>query len=171
MVWSGDLQWYEVHVELVDKGGNITRRTYRLRAVDDAGDVSALVTQMTNLMNDLQGVSNAAIKRVSLAGVYVTSGGFSLPNVGEVEELALITGAIDGHPLKSGTLTIPAPKDGVFVGSPGQANYNIVDFTDSALGSFVGEFQGGSSAFLISDGEAIDPPYKGKRVHRHSVRG
>lgn len=162
---------YELTVQLVDAGGDVTTRSYRFRDSDTAGDISALITQQNALLTALQAVTLATIKRYSLARVGVNDA-FGLPTSGQVEEAALITAQIDGDVLDSATISIPAPVDGIFQAAPGYLGYNDVDMTDTALGTFLGNFVGSSSAFLVSDGEAINLAVSsGKRVHRRSTRG
>jgi len=166
------IEFYEATFLLVDKGNNSTTRTYRLRAVDDDGDISALITALQDMATDLAAVSDAAIKKASLTAVYVDGTGFAIPTVGEVENNARITAQIYGDPLDSATIEIPAPKDTIFVGAAGTTNYNVVDFADPALTGFLGNFVGASSAWLVSDGESISlNGAKGKRVHHRSSKG
>ena len=166
------LQKYELVVELFDAGGNFTRRTYEFRASDTAGDISALITSANTLITKLLAASNGVIKSARLCRVAINDA-FNLPSVGEVEAHALITAPITGVPNKSASVDIPAPKDTIFVGAPGSgAAYNQVDFGDAAVTDFLDLFTGGSSQFLISDGESIvQENLKGKRTHSHSLKG
>jgi len=163
---------WELVVQLVDEGGNSTTRRFQFRASDDAGDMSDLLTSGGALLTDLAAVSDAVIKKVSYNKVMV-EGVFALPEEGEVEEHALITAPINGEPLKSATIDIPAPKDTIFIGAPGDGeSFNQVDFNDGALGNYLGLFTGGASQFLVSDGEAIvQNNMRGKRTHSRSTGG
>jgi len=163
---------WELTVQLVDEGGNSTTRRFQFRATDDAGDMSALLTVGGEMLADLAAVTDAVIKKASYNKVMVENA-FALPDEGEIEEHALITAPIDGEPLKSASIDIPAPKDTIFVGAPGDgASFNQVDFADTALLDYLSDFTGGSSAFLVSDGEAIiQNNLRGKRTHSRSTGG
>jgi len=162
---------FEMVLEVVDAGGDISRRTYQFRALDDAGDISALISTMQAFVDDFAAVSDSVIKKVNLTGVYIPAT-FALPEVGQVEEHALLTAQIYGDFTQSATIDIPAPKDGIFVGVPGTSNYNVVDTADGDLSTFVGYFVGAASLLLISDGESIvTNNLKGKRTHSGSTKG
>jgi len=168
-------QFYELSVQLADAGNNTTRRRYRMRGTDTAGDISALLTLASTLISDLETITYAKVVRYTL-GVVFADAAFTLPTEGNVEEHALITARVYGQPLKSATIDIPAPIDGIFVGSPGDGElYNVVDtLNDSDLASFLLDFAGATSDFMVSDGEAISTStsdWKGKRTHSHSVKG
>jgi hypothetical protein len=168
-------QHYQVNLQLLDAGGNKTSRTYRMRGTDTAGDISALLTLVSTLVSDLEAITYAKVYKYTLGVVFVDTA-WTLPTEGNVEEHALITAKIYGNPLKSATIDIPAPVDGIFIGSPGDGKlYNEVDtLNDSDLASFLLDFAGASSDFMVSDGEAIstsNTDWVGKRTHSHSVKG
>jgi len=162
--------YWVLEVQLVDRGGNDTTRTYRFRDTDDAGDMDLLATAANALIVALQLVTDAVIKKYQLAKVFINDA-FALPSVGEVEAHALITAPILDLPQKSASIDIPAPKDSIFVGSSGAA-YNQVDFADAAVIGYLNEFTGATSPFLVSDGEAIEQVnLRGKRTHSRSTKG
>jgi len=161
----------EMVIEAVDAGGDQTRRTFRFRDNDTAGDVSAQITVMNAFADSWAAISNAVIKRVNLTLVTIPAT-FALPEVGQVEEHALLTAQIYGDFTQSATIDIPAPKDGIFVGAPGESNYNVVDTNDGDLTEYLGYFVGAASDLLISDGESIVlNNVKGKRTHSGSTKG
>lgn len=164
---------YEFYIQAVDAGGDKTTRRWTLRGSDTAGDISDLLTECTDLMTDFAAVSNAVIVKSGLTAVFVNSG-YSLPSVGQVEEHALISCPIYQDPLKTAIIDIPAPKDGIFVGAPGDGDsYNQVDVTDTDLLNYLVNFNGAASQFLVSDGESIvdNVNVKGRRTHSHSSNG
>lgn len=166
------LAWYESIFSFWDKGGNDTTRTHRLRESDDAGDISALITAQNDLLADYVAVSDAVVKSVRLARVTLNDA-FALPSVGEIENNAHVVALTTGHPNKSATFDIPAPKDTLFVGAAGSGkNYNIVDTADSALVGFLDNFTGSTPNYLVSDGETITQSGDyGKRIHKKSNKG
>lgn len=161
----------EMTVQMADAGGDITSRTYRFRDLDTAGDISAQLADGQAIVDSLAVISNAVVKKVTFSIVTIPAT-FALPEIGQVEEHALLTAQIFGDFTQSATIDIPAPKDGVFVGDPGTANYNIVDVADTDLLEFVGYFVGASSILTLSDGESVSVAnLKGKRTHSGSTKG
>jgi hypothetical protein len=161
----------EMVIEAVDAGGDQTRRTFRFRDLDDAGDVSGQIAVMNAFADSWAAVSNAVVRRVNLTIVTIPAT-FALPEVGQIEEHALLTAQIFGDFTKSASIDIPAPKDGIFVGVPGTGNYNIVDTADTDLSEYVGYFVGAASSLLISDGESISVAnLEGRRTHSGSRKG
>ncbi len=138
-----------------------------LHAGDVLGDVDAIIT-------DLEAVTGARVESYSFGEkVGEDTPGFGAAD-SEVENIALITSAIDGAPQKKHSLRIPAPVIGVFLGTTGE-NKNIVDTADADLQAWLANF-GTTGHVLVSDGESIADPtvagnFKGKRIHRASRKG
>lgn len=168
-----NVEHYISTIQFVDKGGNFSTRSYRHRQLDTSGDISALITAQSGLVAALQAVSDCSVKQVTLSRVQTNDANPLLPtaDTAEVEMQALITARITGHPNKSASLSIPGPKNGIFVASSGK-NYNIVDMADADVITFMSLFAGTTPDFLVSDGETIvNSGAAGKRVHSRSVRG
>jgi len=164
--------YYESIVQLKDKGGNGTTRTYRLAALDDAGDISALVTAQNNLIVTLQAITACVILSVRLARVTINDA-FALPSVAaaEVEAHALVSAKITSKPNKSAVIDIPGPVDGIFLGTSGKA-WNTVDITDTDLVAFLNNFSGLTPPYTVSDGDTIVlTGAEGKRTHSSSTKG
>lgn len=156
--------WYTVF-ELVDTGGKVVTRRYEQSApADDAAARASALAMAT----DLAAVTNAKIKSYHTYQVFEEDA-LTLPTAAEVEMQALITVGIDGKPLKSASITIPAPVDGIFVASSG-SNYDVVDGTDTDLAAFLANFDS-EALFYVSDGEQMDGFKKGVRRHVKSSRG
>lgn len=160
-------QWYYLEVELVDSGANSTKRTYRLTSAN----IGAAVTDAGTIMTALAAVTDAKVKSYRIGQIFADDA-LSLPLPGvQIENEAMLTVGIAGHPTKSATLTIPAPKGGVFTSLQGPGS-NVVATTATIVTDYVALFNSTGPATL-SDGESADPLYgfKGKRVHRKSIRG
>ena len=160
-----NLDGYTGYVTLIDNGSNTTTKSFKLTsstAADAATDIGAIVAAMVN-------VTDAVVVSYGATAVYVNDS-VALPASGvQIEDQALITVSIVGHPTKSGTITVPAPKPGIFVATSGE-NANVVDLEDAAVEAYIGLFQADGEAY-ISDGEIADLAKKGRRVHRGSRRG
>lgn len=164
--------WYETIVNLKDRGGNSSTRTYRLRESDTAGDISDLITAQNTLVAALIAITAAVVVSVRLARVTINDS-FALPTSAEaeIEQHALITAPLTAKPNESATVDIPAPVIGIFQGTSGKAA-NQVDMTDTALIAFLNEFTGLTPDYLVSDGETIvQTGAFGKRTHSKSSRG
>jgi hypothetical protein len=166
-------QAWTVEITLIDKGSNETTRSYPLVATDDAGDVSALVTEVTGtIIPALLAVTLLVIKKWTLRLLYLETS-LSLPtdSGAEVEAHALITVPIYGIPNKSAVVDIPGPEILCFVGTSGP-NYNIVDTSGDEVRAYVGLFKQVGNVAYISDGEQLDNvDGRGRRTHSRSQRG
>lgn len=155
---------YELNVTLVDRGLNQVTKTYEMTATT-AADAA---TDAATILAALNAVTDASIKGYRLSTVFAEDA-FATPNLGEVENQAMLIMRLDGDPFKKASHFIPAPVDGIFVAGQGP-NYNIVDNTDALVTTYVALFQGGGEAY-ISDGETVDVLEKGHRIHRQSNKG
>lgn len=156
---------FKLTVEFVDNGGNITTRSYDMREtvyadalVDAAAAVAAVDT-----------ISLANIRSYTVAEQFVEDA-FSVPASGiQNEDTAVVSVTLASNPLKTATLSIPAPSSGIFTGTSG-FNADVVDVADAALVAFVDLFKAAGTLY-ISDGEAAaatSPIAAGRRVHRRS---
>ena len=166
-------QKWEVQITLVDKGANETTRSYPLVATDDAGDVTALVTEVTaQIIPALLDVTLAVIKKWTLRLLYLETS-LTLPSDSgaEIEAHALVTIPIYGIPNKSAVVDIPAPKETVFLSTSGPG-YNIVDTSTDEVRAYRGLFSQAGNIAYISDGEQLaNVDGKGKRTHSKSQHG
>jgi len=153
-------------VDLIDNGGNVTSRRYELTAgtfTDADSDLTGTIVPA------LQAVTDAKVKSFFVE-VTTVEDALTLPASGiEIENLALLDLQIVGHPEKSATLTIPAPKPAIFVATSGDGA-NVVNPANAAVLAYVALF-GASGQALVSDGEVSAGIVSGKRIHRKSSRG
>lgn len=155
---------FTLQVELVDRGGDITTKTYDLTATTHADALTASAA----IVGALDAVTNAKIRSYSVSEKYKDNA-FTLPLLGQIEEQALIVLRLTSDPTKSATHTIPAPVDGIFMDTSGEG-FNTVDGTDSLLQAYLDIFDATGESY-ISDGERSAGFVSGKRIHRKSRRG
>lgn len=152
-------------VTLVDNGNNETTKRYQL----NSADADAAATDSATVLAALAGVTDAVVRSYFFYENFV-EGSFAFPAAGvQIENQALLDFNIVGHPEKTATLTIPAPKPAIFVDTSG-AGANVVDTSDAALITYRDLFRTGGVAY-ISDGEVANSLVRGRRIHRHSLRG
>lgn len=164
-----------MNVALMDAAGNRASVNYdlayadlaALNTADAAGDIAQMIA-------DLEAVTEARVDTYRFGEKMIEAvDGFGDAG-SEVENIALITAKIDGSPNKKHSLRLPAPVDGVFLGTTGE-DRNIIDTTDTDLQAYLVNF-GPSGEIEVSDGESIADPtatgaFKGKRIHRASRKG
>jgi len=163
---------FEAVVTLVDKGGNVTTRTYEFIDNPTDGDISDLITQLNGLLVQIQLMSQLVIKKYTVARVGVNDA-FALPtgDGAEAEAHAIITAPIHANPFKSATFDIPGPENALFAASTGKG-YNVVNPANVA--TYLSFFTSGdaNNHFTVSDGETIDQTdVAGKRTHSRSTKG
>jgi hypothetical protein len=157
----------ELQLDLADSSGLTVKRTYEYVAgttVDDATTGLAAVLATVNALTD------DVIVAYRLTEVFVEDT-IVLPAAGvQSENQLIITAKIDGDPLESGTLTMPAPVIGAFVSATGPGS-NIGDTSDALITNFTGLFADGGQ-FTFSDGELLNPVgMKAKRRHVKNNNG
>jgi hypothetical protein len=158
-------RWFTEY-ELVDKGGQVTRRRFEH---NNPADYAAALAAETALRTDLEGVTSCVIKSVRTYQVYYEDS-LSLPANAQNENQAVFVFQL-ADPLKTGILTVPGPEEGIFVALSG-SNSNILDLADAAVVAYADNFlSGGSNLFLISDGEEPDALLKGHRRHTKKALG
>lgn len=152
---------WKLTVSFIDKGGDITTKTYQIRGADyDEASTNAIA-----LITDLTAASLSAITGYNLGGEFAQDA-LALPTLDGARNSmqAVITVDIADNPLKHGTITIPAPVSAVFVATSGP-NSDVVDGTASVVTNLVDNFKAAGTAY-ISDGEDVDttsPNIKGVR--------
>lgn len=150
---------------LVDNGRNSTTKTYMLKAAN----ITDALADMADIVAAFSGVSGAAVVGYTVQAQFIENA-LNLPASGvQLEDTALITCSIVGEPLKSATISIPAPKPAIFVGLSDEDS-NIVNTASAAVDAYFSVFQLNGQAY-ISDGESALNMRKGRRVHRGSRRG
>lgn len=156
-----------LNIEMRDSGNNVTSKTFQMTAAtaaDAETDAAAIIVKWKSI-TDAEVLSYTVSNRFVEDAPIIPSGGVHIENIAEVIL------QLEGYATKKATLTIPAPKAGIFAGVTGD-NSNVVDTADGDLVAFVASFGSlGDNTLLISDGEHADGIVRGRRVHRKSRRG
>lgn len=156
---------YWLTVDLVDGGGDKTRKTYQLTAADAA----SAATDVAAVIAALQAVTGAVIKTYQYGLRYGEDSLVYPAATVQVENKAAITVQLDAVGAKRAVHTIPAPVIGIFKTATGQGA-NEVDIADGDLITYMTLFATGNECY-ISDGETMDLLVSGKRIHAHSNNG
>lgn len=152
-------------MSIVDNGRNNSTKTYDLTAAT----IADALTDMAAIVAAFVAVSDAAVVSYTVQSLF-EEGSLTLPASGvQLEDIALLTASIVGQPLKSATISIPAPKPAIFLGTSDEAA-DIVDVNDVALDAYFSLFQLNGEAY-VSDGESALALRTGRRIHRGSRRG
>lgn len=166
-------QHYQLIVDLVDRGGKTTTRTYDLVATDTALDITAVTTAVGTILTRLNAVTALVVKAYRIALLYLETS-LTLPTSAEaeLEQHALITAQILGIPNKSAVIDIPGPEQLVFLAASGEGA-DHVNFGQTEVANYVTMFDSnGDNLAKVSDGEFIDQNIvKGRKTHSHSNRG
>jgi hypothetical protein len=163
---------YEGVIHLRDRGGNHAFKEYDLREATLHADALADLAAIVALLDP---ITNAAVQGYTVRTVYEEDA-FAFPTGdSQVENIARVVALIDGAEVgKTVNIEIPAPVDGIFMGSAGKP-YNIVDVGDSALFAYTdGVYATTGGLAYISDGETIadtNALVSGKRIHKKSKNG
>jgi hypothetical protein len=159
-------RWWVVY-ELMDGGGNVTRKRFQLNA---PADYAAAVVNEAAFRLDLEGVTDCAIKGYHIYQEFYENA-LSYPTGVELENQALLDFQLYSNPLKTARLAIPGVSADCFVDADGPG-YNIVDIEASEVTNFASNFlQGGTALMLMSDGEQAQTLLKGHRRHIASTKG
>lgn len=121
------------------------------------------VTATTAVLAALANVSDGVVKGYTIKARSVEDA-YNRPSVATAErgDAALVSGEIDGNPLKAWNFTVPYPKQGIFL-APAGKNYNVVDISDIALIAYKDLFAAAGPC-TISDGEKAGNMVGGKRA-------
>lgn len=161
-------QPFVVSLSFVDSGVNTTEKSYALQGAD----LAAAALNANQFVTKYALLTKARIKGYTVSQRFIDDA-FAIPTNGaEIENQALITVRLTTSPLKSASLTIPAPVDAIFTGGPGSENYNVVLLTQADLVAWLTSFNVGGDV-MLSDGEfmAVGGQLRGRRIHRKSRRG
>jgi len=172
---------YQASIKLVDAAGNISY----LRPDVVGADHATALTNTQSIITALDTLTNALIVGYIVSVVYAEDTEQYGTAGSEVENIAEIVCPLETAG-KYHVLKVPAPVDGLFVGTTGP-DRNTVDTSDADLLSYVSLYvdktgygtPGADAIALVSDGEKIKPdndndkPFvsNGKRVHRASRKG
>lgn len=172
---------YQANIKMVDAAGNVSY----LRPDVEGADHATALTNTQSIVTALDAITDALIVGYSVAVVYAEDTAQYGAAGSEVENLAEVVCPLETAG-KYHTFKVPAPVDGLFVGTTGP-DRNTVDTADTDLLAYISLFTdktgygtpGADAIALVSDGEKIKPdntnerPYvsNGKRVHRASRKG
>jgi hypothetical protein len=151
---------FRANIQLVASNGKTMGINLSLVATTYADAVTAV----TAFLTDLAGVSAGVVKGYSISSQAVNDA-VVLPTSDDAEygERALITGTMEGNPLKPWTLYIPMPLIGIFAGTG--VLRDTVDINDAALQAYLANFTVEGDVASVSDGEFIDIILSGRRVN------
>jgi len=156
---------YTLTVTVVDNGGDVTSRTFSLVSADET---EALTDGATVLAAFL--ALTDAVEVSHQIGINFVNDNLAFPASGiENQNQALLDFLITDDPTKHATLSIPAPKPGIFLATSGPSA-EVIDTGDAAVIAFAALFLPAGQATL-SDGETVDALVSGKRRHVRSRRG
>lgn len=172
---------YVANIKLVDAAGNVSF----MRPDVEGADFATALTNAQSIITELDPLTNALIVGYSVSQVYAEDTDTYGAAGSEVENIAEIVCPLETAG-KYHTFRIPAPADGIFVGTSGP-DRNRVDTANADVLAFVSLFTdktgygtpGADAIALVSDGEKVNPdntnmrPYisSGKRIHRASRKG
>lgn len=157
-------QGFWFNISFVDTGGNVSSKTYEMTAPD----YTTAIADAAAALPLFEAVTDAEISAYRVTEIFA-EGTLTLPVNAEIENQALITTGIVGEPLKSATLTIPAPNVGIMTDTSGEG-FNVVNPSDPDFVAWLAMFAQ-SGYFLISDGEVASGFKGGRRIHRKSRNG
>lgn len=152
---------FEVTITIIDKGSNITTKTLGVRGADfDEATTNALAYRvaLTNVMASV--ITGFRVSEVYAEDTLVLPTGDTAINSMQ----AILSGLIEGDPLKRATWTIPGPLPLVFNSTTAGENYDIVNPANSFVLALTNQYKAAGSVF-ISDGEdlAASPDVRGVR--------
>lgn len=147
---------------IIDKGSNITKKTLELRAADAAAAATAAGAYRVALQN----VMASVVVGYDVAAVFADDA-LVLPTgdtaINSMQ--AIISGLIDGDPLKRATFTIPGPLPLVFVSTTAGENYDVVNTANTFVDALIDQYKAAGSVY-ISDGEDLAEPADARGVRR-----
>ena len=164
MAYGAD-KW-EISIDSLDKGANLSIKTYQLQATDDAEAATAAAAFVTAYQTMTECfIPTYKVSRVMSDPLIV---GVPSSDLAMNSVQAVVSGSLVVSALKRASFVVNGPKATVFVATSGP-NRNVVAVSAAPTNAFIGAFKGGGQVF-ISDGElfATDPNPKG--IRRTSFR-
>jgi len=157
---------FEAEVSLVESSGNSVPRFYRADP-DVITDYASVVTNVAASLPKINAVTDSEIGSYTLKAVWVEDA-LVLPTDAENNDQALLSAKIDGDPLDSATMSIPAATIDVFV-SPTGGGRDVVDTEAGSIAYIYAQMFDATGPWIISDGERINiGTLKGKRRNTKS---
>jgi len=141
-----ELIGYRVIAELTDTQGDVTTRTYDTTATD----FEEAETAATAILAALAAVTDSVVSGYTIGQRYAESA-LTYPVGANNVNTMVVSAKIVGMPYKSGTITIPSPKNTIFVATSGPNN-KIGNTQATPLSTYLDLFATAGPAF-VSDGE------------------
>lgn len=146
---------------------NLVSKNYKSMAVNlslTAGSHADAVTAVTAFITDLLAVSAGVLKNYSITSTALNDAiVFPTSEDAGWGEKAILSGTMDGNPLKSWTLYIPMPKIAIFLDTDGPL-MDQIDISDPLVAAYLANFTVEGDVATVSDGEFVDQIIAGKRV-------
>lgn len=151
---------FKASINLV--ASNLKTMTVNLSLVATAYDDA--VTAVVAFLTDLNGVSAGVVKSYNITGTAINDA-LTPPTSADAgyAEKAILSGNMDGNPLKSWTLYIPMPKAALFLDTDGPL-MDQINISNAAVTAYLANFTVEGEVATISDGEFIDQILAGRRV-------
>lgn len=129
-----------------------------------AATYDTAVTSVLAFITDLNGVSAGVIKSYNITSTAVNDA-LVPPTSSDAGygEKAILTGNIEGNPLKPWSLFIPMPKEAIFLDVDGPL-MDQVDINDPLIAAYIANFTPEGNVATVSDGEYVDQILAGRRV-------
>jgi len=157
--------FYRVNIDFTETSGKTVRRTFRMNPAVVTTDAGA-ATAAADIVAAIKLLTDSVVNQYQYENVFFDSN--ALPAAAENSDQALITAKLTGKPNQSGTVSIPAAVDDLFV-SPTGAGHDIVDTANTDFLDFLGNFLPGGT-MVLSDGDTIvDGTESGRRRNVHSL--
>lgn len=146
---------------------NLVAKNFKTMSVNlslTAGNHADAVTAVLAFIPDLLGVSAGVVKSYSITSTAVEDT-LVPPTSADAGygEKAVLTGNIEGNPLKPWSLFIPMPKEAIFLDTDGPL-MDVIDLNDPLVTAYLANFTNVGDVATISDGEFIDQVLAGRRV-------
>lgn len=153
---------FEATFSILDKGSNVSKKTVRLRGADFDEALANAQAYRVALQNTMASViTGFHVGEVYADDALVLPTGDTAINSMQ----AIISGLIDGDPLKRATFVINGPLPLVFNSTTAGENYDIVNPANAFVLALINQYKATGSVF-ISDGESLDPTPDARGVRR-----
>lgn len=122
------------------------------------------VTAVLAFIPDLQGVSAGVVKSYSISSQAIEDT-LVPPTSADAGygEKAVLSGNMEGNPLKPWSLFIPMPKIDIFLDTDGPL-MDVIDLNDPLVTAYLANFTSVGDIATVSDGEFIDQVLAGRRI-------
>lgn len=163
-----ELTGFQLHIELLGEKKARRSKTFEVAAdsgaVDDDAAYAAARGNAVSFITQFALITGAEILAWSLRGIHQETAAVAVPADADLYTEAVLSVGLDAAGFKTGTITVPAPADGIFVGD--DETTQQVDTTDTQLLTWLANFED-PLFFRLSDGEqSLSDP----RIVRSRIR-